>query len=252
MAERLSPIAVRAWAPPSGWKPRRKTHSAGSWPQAAFLLATIARPVAGEPLRFGACALLPFLLPGQRPVEVRLFYPDDCPPEERALLAAVASSRGLSPPLSQRELIELLVRRTYRQRLPLVGFVLPAQLGRVAAGWRAGRRGRFSLILATRPCPAGPRTPAERRRRPILQNGEIEDGDTPRITIGPLDGQRAEIRFSGRGRPDPQDQAPDGEGGRPRDHYNLSWLLRRFGHACLRPDRRAVRDRRHRRRSVRG
>src|SRR5581483_5308982 len=44
-------------------------------------------------------------------------------------------------------------------------------------------------------------------------------GDQPRIVVRPLEGQRAEIHFSARGRSDPQDRAPDGEGGRPRDHY---------------------------------
>jgi len=219
VAARLSPVAVRAWARPVGWKPTRRRRRPGSWPRAAFLLATVARPVPGEPLRFGACALLPSQLPGQRPLDVHLFYPDDCPPAERALLAEVAAARGSPPPLSQRELAKLFFRRCYRQRLPLVAFGLPPQLGRLAAGWRAARGGGFSLIFGTRPCPPGRRTPAERRRRPLLPNGEIEDGDRPRVTVRPLDGQRAETRFGGRGRPDPQDRAPDGEAGRPRGGY---------------------------------
>src|SRR5207253_8725074 len=66
-ADPLSPIALRAWAPPPDWTPRRPAHSRGSWPQAAFLITTLARPVPGEPLLYGACALLASLLPGQAP-----------------------------------------------------------------------------------------------------------------------------------------------------------------------------------------
>lgn len=218
MRPQPAPVAYRAWAHPPGWKPRRRPHSAGSWPQAAFLLATLARPQPGEALRFGACALLPSLLAGQRAVDVRLFHADECTIGEIEALALEAAARGLAPPLSRRELVQLMMRRCYRQRLPLVGYRLPAQLGRLAAGWGAAKDGGFSLIFATRPAPLR-RTVAERRRRPILQNGEVENGDQPRILVRPLDGQRAEIRFSARGRSESQDRAPDGEGGRPREHY---------------------------------
>jgi hypothetical protein len=221
-ADRLSPIAPRAWAPPPGWKPRRAARSRGSWPQAAFLLTTLARPAPGEPLQYGACALLPSLLPGQGPVDVRLFCPDDCPPADLARLARLAARHGLPAPLRRAELVRLLYRRCYRQRLPLVGYGLPAQLGRLAVGWRAGRAGGFSLIMAGRPIPAGRRRPAaERRRRPLLPNGQIENGDYARITVNVLDGQRTAIHLQGRGRPDPQDRAPDGEAGQPRDGYRL-------------------------------
>jgi hypothetical protein len=219
-ADRLSPIATRAWAPPLDWKPRRAARPAGTWPQAAFLLATLTAPVPGEPLQYGACALLPSLLPGQRPVDVRLFCPDDCPPAEQARLARLAARHGLPAPLRRAELVRLLYRRCYKQRLPLVGYGLPARLGQLAAGWRPGDSGGWSLILASRPCP-GQRSASERRRRPLLPNGQIEDGDFPRITIGVLDGQRTSIRFQGRGRPDEQDTAADGQAGKPKKGYRL-------------------------------
>jgi hypothetical protein len=185
-----------------------------------LLVTTLARLCPGEPLWFGACALLPSLLPGQQPVDVRLFYRDDAPDAERELLADAAAARGLQPPLPRRELVRVLLRRCSKQRLPLVGYGLPPQLGRLAAAWRPARDGGFSVIPVTKPCPPGKRTPAERRRRPLLSNGEIEDGDWPRIALKPLDGQRAAIRFQGRGRPDyPQDRAPDGAGGRPKEGY---------------------------------
>src|SRR5579862_802341 len=198
MAPQLRPVMYRAWAHTAQWKPERKRRRSGSWPAAAFLVATVARAVPGEPLRFGACALLPSLLPGQRPVDVRLFYADDCPPEERASLEEEAAARGMAPPITRRELVRLLLRRCHRQRLPLVGFRLPPQLGRLAAGWREADGRGFSLVLATKPAPRK-RSPAERRRRPLLQNREIEDGDRPRIVVRPIDGLRAEIHFSGRG-----------------------------------------------------
>lgn len=219
MPDRLSPIAVRAWAHPPRWKPTRRRRPGGTWPQAAFLFTTIPSPCPGEPLRFGACALLPSLIPGQRPADLRLFVADDCPDAERAVVTEAAASHGLPPPLSRSELVELLLKRTYKQRLPLVGFGIPAHLGRVAAGWQPARGGGFSLILGTLPCPPGRRSRPERRRRPPLPNGEIENGDWPRVTVKPLDGQRAVSRFQGRGRPDVQDRAPDGEAGRPQPGY---------------------------------
>jgi hypothetical protein len=218
-ADRLSPIALRAWAPPHGWKPRRAARSRGSWPQAAFLLTTLAAPAPGEPLQYGACALLPSLLPGQGPVDVRLVCPDDCPPDDLARLARLAARHGLPAPLRRAELVRLLYRRCYKQRLPLVGYGLPGRLGQLAAGWRPGDNGAFSLILASRPRPTGQRAASERRRRPALANGELEDGYRPRITVSVLDGQRTSIRFQGRRKPDPPDRAPDGEAGKPRGHY---------------------------------
>jgi hypothetical protein len=217
--DRPSPIATRAWAPPSDWKPQRAARRAGSWPEAAFLLTTLTCPQPGEPLRCGACALLPSLLPGQTPVDLRLFCPDECPPDDLARLGQVAARYGLPPPLRRSELVQLLYRRCYKQRLPLVGYRLPAQLGQLAAGWRTSDTGDWSLIMASRPCPSGQRTAAERRRRPLLANGELEDGYRPRIRINVLDGHRASIRFQGRRKADASDRAPDGEGGKPRDHY---------------------------------
>jgi hypothetical protein len=225
MAERLTALALRTWAHRPGWKPTRKRRTAAAWPRSAFLLTTVACSCAGEPLRFGACALLPALLPGQRPADVRLFLSEDCPAGERRLITQAAAARGLPPPLTLRELVRLLFKRCYKQRLPLVGFGLPGQLGRLAAGWQRSRDGGFSLILASRPCPPGRRAPGERRRRPLLANGEIEDGDWPRITINPLDGQRAPMRFQGRGRPDPYERAPDGEGGRQKEGYVFPGLF---------------------------
>jgi hypothetical protein len=92
---RLSPIAVRAFAHPHGWEPTPRRRSKAGWPRCAFLLATVTRPHPGEPLRFGVCALLPSLLPGQQPLDVRLFLPDNCPPDEKKLLAQVAAVHGL-------------------------------------------------------------------------------------------------------------------------------------------------------------
>jgi hypothetical protein len=220
-ADPLSPLFLRAWAPQPGWKPQRSARPRGSWPQTAFLITTLARPEPGEPLRYGACAFLPSLLPGQGPVDVRLFCPDDCPPADLARLEQLAARYGLPPPLRRAELIRLLRKRCYKQRLPLVGYGLPTHLGRLAVGWRTSDTGDWSLIMASRPCPPGQRPASERRRRPMLQDGGIENGDFPRITVSVLDGQRASIRFQGRGRPDKPDTAADGQGGKPKKGYRL-------------------------------
>ena len=142
---------------------------------------------------------------------VRLIYPEDASSEDRETLAAVARAHGLGEPISLSAFGERLFRKVYKERLPLVGYSLPAQIARIASDWTDGEAGSFSFILWTRPCPPGRRSRGERERRPKLRNGEIENGDRPRIAINPLDGQRSSIRFHGRGRPDAEDVVPEGE-----------------------------------------
>jgi hypothetical protein len=210
----LSPIAVRAHAAPQRWQPKPKQRTRAGWPETAFLLISVPRDAPGEPLLFGVCALLVSTRSGTEPVCVRLFHADDASARARSALARVADQQGLPAPLSRRELLALLFKCGHRQRAAIVGFGLPADFGRLAADWRETDDGGFRLILWTKPCPPGQRTRAERRRRPKLRNGEIEDGDRPAIAITPLDGIRAFIRFQGRGRPDIPDLMPEGEGGR--------------------------------------
>jgi hypothetical protein len=207
----------RAWARPAAWSKslRQRSRSRSRWPDSALLLATAASPSIGESLQLGACALLPSLLDGQRPLDVRIFYPDDCPHTQVERLRQAAAARGLAEPISRRQFAQLWRRRCYKQRLPLVAYRLPPQLGRIAAGWRS-IVGGFSLILATRPPPPG-RSTDDQRRRPLLQDGEIEDGYYPRVTIRPLDGERSSIALTGRGDADDTDRIPDGDSGRPRD-----------------------------------
>jgi hypothetical protein len=211
-------IGLRVHAAPPGWQPTPKRRSRAPWPQTALLLLTVPRACQGEPLRYGACALLPSTGVGTRPACLQLFYPDDASTEDRETLARVARRHRLPAPLSRREFLKLLFKRCYKQRAALVGFGLPAQLARLAVGWGVTGDGGFRLISWTKPCPAGRRPKQERRRRPKLRNGEIEDGDRPAIAITPLDGLRAFIRFQGRGRPDQADLVSEG-GGRPDPRY---------------------------------
>ena len=207
----LATVAVRAHAQPPGWKPKPARRGKAPWPELALLFTTVPHARAGEPLRFGVCAILPATVEGVEPVAVRLIYPEDASSEDRETLAAVARAHGLGEPISLSAFGERLFRKVYKERLPLVGYSLPAQIARIASDWTDGEAGSFSFILWTRPCPPGRRSRGERERRPKLRNGEIENGNRPRIAINPLDGQRSSIRFHGRGRPDAEDVVPEGE-----------------------------------------
>ena len=204
-------VAVRAHAQPLGWKPRPARRGKAPWPELALVTATVPHARPGEPLRFGVCAILPATVEGVGLVGMRLFYPEDATKEDRETLAAVARAHGLAKPISLGDFRELLFRKVYKERLPLIGYSLPVQIARLAADWREGEAGSFSFILWTRPCPPGRRSREERQRRPKLRNGEIENGDRPRVAISPLDGQRSSVRFHGRGRPDEEDLVPEGE-----------------------------------------
>ena len=212
-------IALRAHAAPEGWKPKTKRRSKAPPSETAFLLLTVPRDAPGEPLHYGVCALLVSTGPKARPVCLRVFVADDATAEERQLLAKVAERQGLPPPISRSELLKLLFKYGYKQRAAVVGLQLPVDFGRLAADWSETDDGGFRLILWTKPCPPGRRSKAERRRRPKLRNGEIEDGDRPAVAITPIDGLRASIRFQGRGRPDRHDQMPEGDGGRVDEHH---------------------------------
>jgi hypothetical protein len=222
----LRPIARRTHAAPPGWTPTRRSRSSAPFPEAALLLSTVARPSAGEPLAFGVCALLPSTKHGARPVCVQLFYEDEAASAEIETLRQVAGRRRLGEPVSRKRFLGTLYLRCYKQGAVLAGFGLPAQLGRLAADWRETDDGGFGLILWTKPCPTGRRSREERRRRPKLRNGEIEDGDRPAIAVTPLDALRASIRFQGRSRPDREDRIPEGRGGVVEERYVFP------GHFC--------------------
>jgi hypothetical protein len=212
-------IALRAHAAPKDWQPTAKRRSKAPSPETAFLLLTVPRDAPGEPLHFGVCAVLVSTRPPARPLCLRLFYADDATRQERALLARAAKRHGLAAPIPRSELLKLLHKYGYQRRAAMVGFQLPVDLGRLAADWSETDDGGFRLILWTKPCPPGRRSKAERRRRPKLQNGEIENGDRPAVAVNPIDGLRTYIAFQGRGRPDPHDLMPEGDGGHTDERY---------------------------------
>jgi hypothetical protein len=202
-------------------KQRRKRRRSGQSPGLSLLLTTVPVAVAGEPLWFGAYALVAEdsqCAPTMRP---RLFYRDNLPATDIAELTAYAARRGWSRPIPQSAFLRVLYRHAYKQRLPVVSFSVAEHLCRLAAGWEAGSgddADAFSLILWTRPAAKG-RSKSERRRRKLLRNGEIENGFRPRIVVKAIDGRRAFIRFLRRWKPDPEDLIPEGGNGRPNPHY---------------------------------
>jgi len=74
------------------------------WPEVALIFTTVPHACPGEPLRFGACAILPATVEGVGPVGVRLFHPEDATGEDRETLAAVAKTHGLTEPIFARRL----------------------------------------------------------------------------------------------------------------------------------------------------
>jgi hypothetical protein len=195
-------IGVRAHVEPPGWRPT----PAGPKPTpgVTLLFATQAKDEPGEPLGFGAYALVApkpedvlgpdpgDLLPLSDPVEIGVFYADDASTKEREALRKECRSLGLPEPISRKAFLKILHKRCYEDRAALVAFHVPTEIGRLAVDWsRAAKnplRGGWSQILWTRP---GEGT----RKHPTLANGEIEDFHYPRIVTRAIDSHRADVRF---------------------------------------------------------
>src|SRR5690242_8991296 len=102
----IGEIALRGHVVPR--KKRRKRRRSGQWPRVALLLTTVPVPVAGEPLWFGAYALVaedPERAGTMRP---RLFYRDNLPATDTGELSAYAARRGWSRPIPQSAFLRVL------------------------------------------------------------------------------------------------------------------------------------------------
>lgn len=211
-------IAVRAHVEPAGWRVAAPP-TVRPWPRFSLVVTTVARPREGEPLWFGLWDLIDN---DTRRVRSRgVFHAEDLSETEVEELARQCRRLRLPPPVTRAGFVEgVLYRCAYKEELPLVGWFLPEDLGRLAVDWSGSRDtpGGISLVLSTWPAPRTPQG-SGRRRRPLLANGEIENPHRARIAIRMLDGQRPLISFLRRKDPDPVDLMPEGRGGRIDPRY---------------------------------
>ena len=145
-----------------------------------------------------------------------VFHADDLDQAEIAELTELCIASGWPTPISRKEFVDTVFwRAAYKQELPVVGWFLPEDLGRLAVDWtEAGGTSAdaISLILWTWPRPTG-RSRANARRRPTLANGEVENQYRPHVVVRMLDGQRPMISFTRRKDADRRDLMPEGRDG---------------------------------------
>jgi hypothetical protein len=214
----LSDIALRGYVEPTRALSGRR--SRGAWPTTAMLLATECYPIPGEPIAVGAYRLLDETVPGRG--SLRLFYPDTTPERDIETITTYTREHTLPAPILQSELYKKIYYWIYRERVPLVCFSAPGALCQLAADWtrpKSPAADEFSLILWTRPDTRQRPSKAQRKRRPRLRNGEIENGDRPRIILKAIDGHRTIMRFTDRREADPLDRIPEAGDEHPGDKY---------------------------------
>ena len=193
------PIAVRAHAEPPGWKPHPASPLVPK-PTVEMLIHTVPLPEPGERLWF---TIFGYLTNNSHELhDVGLFLGDNVSSDRAAAIRSEAAAAGIE--VSDRNrFLDRLYRTCYQRRVPLVGWAVHLDLFRIAAHFAIARkgvsRGGYSLIMFTKPD-----TPTA--KRPLLTNGEVEDGNRPRIVIRMLDATRGIIRWATPGRPDPDER----------------------------------------------
>lgn len=181
------------------------------------MITTLHQPCPGVPVLLAACA---DLVTEDGPLgEVRFVVPRGSPIDPLSLSEIIGTR-----PLDHDGLLRLLYKRAYKERCCLAGLNLPRRLSALAADWRPSGTDGIGLVIWTRPCPAR-RPAAEVRRRPLLADGQIENGYRPRIRIHPMGGERAQISFLGRGDPDRVDRIPEGKTTPDRTYRFPGYLL---------------------------
>lgn len=194
-------IAIRTHVEPPDWSPGR--HRVRPTPGAGIVVHSVPRDVPGEPSAFTFYAIVAptlgeitaskgFLLPGAEPVIVGVASPWDATPEEIDGLTKACERNGLPPPLSHKQFVDLMLQVCWKDRGAFVAFQSPREIGRLQVRWtRAAREpGRGGVVMTLGTKPGEPS-----RREPLCENGQIEDPDSPRIVILPIDAKRARIWF---------------------------------------------------------
>lgn len=209
------PIAVRIY-PDSGTK-QHESRSRKRWrvPDAMFVFDTETRVDASQRLTFGSYR---FVVRG-RCLEEGLFYADDLPAEDIAILRNHVHANQPDTVdegvkhirlLSRSEFVDRLYKAAYKGRCLLVGFNLPFDLSRVAYDFTLARgrfAGGFALELWSYIDDAG---------------CEQLHPFRPRIGIKHIDSKRALKGFTARNNPDQVDLIPDeSTDGKPQEGYKF-------------------------------
>lgn len=189
---------LRSHIEPPEWQPKKARRA--PTPDVVVLLVTVPKPVPGEPLMFAIAGLL--VAGMDELLEVEVFVADDLTVEERAAVVEGCHDAGLPPPRPLSDCDDYLFRLTYQRRAGEVAWRLPTDRARLARHWTTSERGStgggFSFIQATKP---GEPTP----ERPLLRNGEVEDGNRPRWRARMFDSVHGLAGTAHPGRPDKTD-----------------------------------------------
>ena len=228
----LRVLLDRAWVRSPDWqqKLRLRPRSRSRWPDGAFLIATAARELPGEPLRSAPARCCPRCCPGSGRstcgCSTRTIAPpttaDGCGRSRQAGSAAAGRPKRAGAAVAA----PLLQAAAAAGRLPAARPARPDG-GRLAAA----RDGGFSLILASDPARAGRSV----RRRTAASAAAAERTDR-RWRLHPASRSSrstatCQLRFTGRGDPDRRRPHPDG-GGPPRGRLRLPRPLRRPRHTA--------------------
>jgi len=210
------PIAVRVFPEPTTGGRKRKGLAHWRRPNTMLVFDTETRTDEAQALTFGSYR---FIERGHC-LEEGLFYADDLPLSDRAVLEAYVKShaagtdlRNGNPKLlllSRREFLNRPYLAAYKARSLVIGFNLPFDLSRLAC--RVGKaRGRYAGGFSL-----------------ALWDYRDKDGNwhistrRPRITIKHIDSKRAIIAFTKTLEPDKEDRIPDGSPtGEPDEKYGF-------------------------------
>lgn len=206
------PLAVRVYPEPLH-KEVSKARKRWVRPETMLVFDTETTTDATQKLLFGSYR---FFTSGEC-VEEGLFYADDLPKMDLAILRKYANSHSADTTgitklklISRSGFLKKLFAATYKARCLLVGFNLPFDLSRLGFDVKSARRefaGGFSLGLWSYTDP---------------EEQEHSDPNRPRITIKHIDSKRSLTSFTGRKEPDRDDLIPDGSrDGMPHDGYKF-------------------------------
>ncbi|HEY6251900.1 MAG TPA: hypothetical protein VI685_18225 [Candidatus Angelobacter sp.] len=183
-------IFVRAYAVPANGKTdddhKRRSHDDVKWPPQALIFDTETRITADQSLTFGVFRVCE--LKNTKYVVTRegLFYADDLPAKDRAVLqnyarTAVSDVKSFPPefPLYSRSdfMKKVFWPAIKRHGALICGLNLPFDLARLALTWSRGGHNEWSLTMSQ------------------YSNG-VENSNIPRILIAPIDSKKAFIRLA--------------------------------------------------------
>jgi hypothetical protein len=209
-------IFLRAYAVSANqkhrWKQAARPSRDPKWPEHALIFDTETRITADQSLTFGVYRLCKRAGNRYRVTQEGLFYADNLPPNEVAVLqtyrqSTISEARSFPPrfPLfSRSEFMQKVFWPEIKRHCSLIcGFNLPFDLARLAVDWTRGNKDEWSLTMS-----------------------EYEDGtenrNYPRILITPIDSKKAFIKLA---RPWKPKEWRDGGKAYSLDLRTLGWAL---------------------------